>query len=209
MIVKRHMIKKSELELARINDRIGSVLDKIVKNDFLSIPVVDEEGKDLLGVVYKSDVYEGFFNSGLSKEEYLRQAVKAILTPKTVEIQTDSILEDASYLLSSVKQSFIPVYEGEKFVGILTPSAISKSYSKLLGIGKGIRLSLLVTNMSGRLAILSKSVADLGGNIISLSVEQVKVLSTARIILRVENCDIDKLLTSISKNGFKLERLDE
>ena len=205
MIVKNFMIEKERLVSVSIKDTVERALEVIEENALLSIPVMTEDGKDLAGSITKAKIYEELYKNG---EKVNKAEVGAVYQPRQTRVERDSILEDSSIILQNEKHAFIPVYEKEQYVGILTHREIFRAYTKLLGVGRGERLSFFVTNMSGRLAILTTAVADLGGDILNLIVEDVEVLNTARIVLRVERCDIDKLIEKVKKRGFKLERID-
>jgi len=199
MIVKNFMVEKERLVSVNIKDKVVDALKTIEENALLSIPVMTEDGEDLAGTITKAKIYEEMYRNG---EKVKEAEVGTIYQPRQTRVEKSSILEDSSIILQNEKHAFIPVYEGETYVGILTHREVFRAYTKLLGVGRGERLSFLVPNMKGRLAILTSAVADLGGDILNLIVEDVEVMNTARIVVRLEGCDTEKVIEKVRKKRF-------
>lgn len=206
MIVGRHMINKEDLTTVNLETGIDEVLKILNSKDYLSLPVM--EGEELVGILYKSDLFSELVSTELSKADFLNQKVDKYTVKDLDSVETTDLLEVASSMLIDAKQSFLPVYERDEYVGIITPTAIFKANSELLGIGKGTRISLRFVDGAGRLASISNTVNKLGGNIITLVIDNIGLLNLSRIIMRVENCDIDELTKRLSSNGFSVERVD-
>ena len=206
MIVGRHMAHKKDLRTVCLDDKVRDVLDILRDKNYLSLPVVGED--KFLGVVYKSDIYSELISTDLSKEDFLNQEISKYTIKELESVETQDLLEVASSKLIDAKQSFLPVYEAGEFVGIITPTAIFKANSNLLGIGKGTRVSVRFSDIPGRIAQVADIVNQLGGNIITMVVDNIGLMNISRIIMRVENCDVQLLKEKLNDSGFSVERID-
>ena len=73
MYVKNHMLPKDKLTTLRLDENLGSALEKINQGSFLSLPVVD--GDKFKGYLMKESIYRNYFeNDSKDKEKFLENA---------------------------------------------------------------------------------------------------------------------------------------
>lgn len=139
------------------------------------LPVVDREGR-LVGIVVEDDllaaqpspattlsIYE--IHSLLSKLQ-----VKAIMSHPVHTTTADCPLEEAARLMLAKDIGCLPVMEGPTLIGIITDTDIFEALVTLLGGGReGARFTLHVPDRPGMLAQVAQTVAEAGGNIVSVT----------------------------------------
>lgn len=208
MYAKYHMLPKEELTIVNVNETIKNALEKLIDEDLLSLPVIDDIG-DFLGTIRKDEIYKKYFEDNYeSKEEYLNQSIELVINRNYKKVSATTNIEETSYLLSSDKTPFLPVFEDDKFIGILTHSSIFNAFSDIIGLKLGIRLALYTTDGKKKIERLAKAIRKEGGSILSLATMPAKVLNIYKIIIRVTDCDIDSLKKRLKKEGFRVDDID-
>ena len=137
-------------------------------------PVVDKSGR-LVGIVSEKDLLEASPSDATSLNiweiNYLlsKIIVKDFMTRKVITIAEDTPLEDAARILADNKIGGLPVLRDGDLVGIITETDLFKVFLELLGAREsGVRVAVLVSNIPGELAQLTKAVFEIGGNIVAL-----------------------------------------
>lgn len=208
MYVKYHILEKEKLTTVRINDTIKNALDKIINGGFLSLPVLNDDG-EFLGTIRKDEIYKNYFeNEHENKDDYLNNRVGTILNGNYKKINSNTIIEEASYLLSEMKVSFLPVFENNKFIGILTHSSIFEAFYEVYGEKKGVRIALYTHDGNRKIERLVKSVRKEGGSIISIAPRPAKLMDMYKIVMRVTDCNIESLMKRLKKAGYKIDKID-
>ncbi len=199
MISLSFIVPKENLILIDSGLPLREALEVLEKNNFLSLPVVAEE--KFLGVVSREQILKK-----LLEDIDDGQQVFTIVRTDIPHISLGSQMEDAAKILADTNTPFVAVNnELDQFVGIITHKTIFKHYTQLFGINKGYKLILNTYDVPGRLAVLTEIISKVGGNIISLIVDNPQVSTNViKIILRVESDHIDKLKTSIENAGFSI-----
>ncbi|WP_425446040.1 CBS domain-containing protein [Dethiothermospora halolimnae] len=209
MYVKNHMLPKEKLEKLQVEETISSALDKINRGNFLSLPVFD--GEVFKGILMKEVIFRNYFENGYSnKEKYLQDTRVGDLCNKEFETILESeLIENASYLLQELRTPFLPVIdENEKFVGILTHAAIFNAFSEIFGLKSGTRLVINAYDIPGQIAKLTEVIRRSEVNIANFAVKDAKVMDLYKIVLRVNQCNVDQLVKDIEEAGFKIAELN-
>ena len=93
-----------------------------------------------------------------------------------------------------------------KVVGIITETDVFKIMLERMGARqKGVRISLLVPNVAGEIAQLSKAVSELGGNIIALGTFAGEDPSNAELVFKVTGPDEATLRSVLEPLALKLK----
>lgn len=199
------MLKKEKLTSLSTNETLKSALQKLREGDFLSLPVFEND--KFMGVLFKETIYRKYFEGEcVSKEAFLNDSIVSDI----MKVECDSILatepiENAAYVLQELKTPFLVVKNDTgKFVGILTHKAIFNAYSNILGLNSGHRIVLNMFDLPGQLAKLTGVIRDNGGNITNLALEDAKVMNVQKVVIKVKSNNIEKLLSEIKENGFKV-----
>lgn len=112
--------------------------------------------------------------------------VKRVMTPHVITVQEDTPLEEAARLMADHKIGGLPVLSHERITGIITETDLFKVFLEMLGAReKGVRLSALVANQPGEIAMLTRAIFEAGGNIVALGTFAGDDLATAIVTVKV------------------------
>ena len=209
----KYMLGKEKLTTLDLEESVESALEKIEKGNFLSLPVLDND--EFKGYLMKESIYRNYFDYKCnSKDEYLKNVrVKDIFIDSYKAIGTEDLVEEASYLLKEFRTPFLPVFDkNDKFVGILTHTAIFDVFSQVIGLGQGTRLIVDLYDIPGQAATLTDIIRKQKINIINFAALDTKVLDVYKVILRVETKDdkeLNRLVEKIESEGFKVSKIDK
>lgn len=205
MYVKNHMLPKDKLTTLRLDENLGSALEKINQGSFLSLPVVD--GDKFKGYLMKESIYRNYFETDNKDKEKFLENTKVIdlYSVNYKSIREDEYIENASYLLKEWRTPFLPVFDYKNnFVGILTHASIFNAFSEIFGLDKGTRIVINMLDIPGQLARLTEIIRKEKINIINFAAVDAKVLDVYRVIIRVDSKDVVGLIEKIEKAGFKI-----
>lgn len=173
------------------------------KENIRRLPVVDREGK-LAGMVSEREILQASPSQATSLSiwelNYLmaKISVGEIMTKDVITVDADTPLEEAALLMADHKIGGLPVMKDGKMVGIVTETDLFKVFLELMGArDPGVRLAVLVRNVPGELAQLTKAVLDLDGNIVAMGTTSGEDTSTGEITLKVEGVSQEKLLEAV------------
>ena len=157
-------------------------------------PVI-QDGK-LVGIVTEGDLLNASPTQAtlLSVWEinYLVSKIKVsqVMTKKVMTIAEDTPIEEAARVMIDNKIGGLPVTREGKVVGIITETDLFKVMLEMLGARqRGVRASVLVPNVAGEIAELSKAIFEAGGNIIALGTFAGDDPSTAELAFKVVGPD--------------------
>lgn len=139
------------------------------------LPVVSKEGK-VVGIVVEEDLLAAQPSPATTLSIYeihyllSRLKLKDIMSHPVYSTTPDCPLEEAARLMLENGIGCLPIMENDTMVGIITDTDIFQSLVAILGGGReGSRFTLHLPNRPGGLAQVAKTVADAGGNIISVT----------------------------------------
>lgn len=177
--------------------------DLMQKENIRRLPVVDRKG-NLVGMVSEREILQASPSQATSLSiwelNYLmaKVTVDEIMTGDVITVEADTPLEEAALLMADHKIGGLPVMKAGKMVGIVTETDLFKVFLELMGArDPGVRLAVLVRNVPGELAQLTKAVLDLGGNIVAMGTTSGEDTSTGEITLKVEGVAEKDLLNAI------------
>jgi CBS domain-containing protein len=119
----------------RRNDRVTSADELIRMERIRHLPVLDDDGEAVVGVVSQRDLFRGALARALGWGEHATTKlfgqlfVKDVMTNEPVTIAPDAPLRDAAALMLARKIGCLPVVEGGRLVGILTESDFVRRYA--------------------------------------------------------------------------------
>ena len=135
-------------------------------------PVV-KEGK-LIGIVSDKDLLNASPSSASSlsvwEMNYLlsKITVLEVMTKKILTVAEDTPIEEAARIMADNKIGGLPVLRDGHVVGIITETDLFKLFLEFMGAReKGVRVTALIDEKPGQLAIITKVIAELGGNFIA------------------------------------------
>jgi len=131
---------------------LKELADLLVTNKISGVPVVNSDGK-VVGMVSEADLivqdarlhfprYIQFLDSVIYLESLshfeddlkktIATKVKDIMTTRIDKVSPDDMLETIATMMVDKKRNRIPVFEGDRLVGIITRADVVKALSKAL-----------------------------------------------------------------------------
>ncbi len=178
------------------------------EHKFRRLPVVDRDGR-LVGIVSERDLLYASPSpaSSLSIWEmnYLLAQLKIeeIMTTPVITTTPDTPIEDAAHLMVTHKVGGLPVVDDENLVvGVITETDIFKTFVEMLSGGeRGLRLYIQVPERKGVLAELASTIAEQGGNIVSVGTFQGESAEERRLLIKVQGVAKEQLVDTLEALG--------
>ena len=178
---------------------IQEALFRMRRENVRRFPVVDNHGH-LVGIVSEKDLLEASPSDVTSLSVYElnyllhKITVNEIMTRNVITVDTDTTIEEAAHIMVDRKIGGLPVLSEGRVVGIITETDLFKVFFELMGTHeRGIRISVLVPNKPGELAMLTKTIFNAGGNILTLGTFLGESTENREILMTVENGDIEEI----------------
>lgn len=131
--------------------------------------------------------------------------VKEVMTRKVLTVQTDTPIEEAARLMADNKIGGLPVVKTNKIVGIITETDLFKIFLELMGARTpGIRVTALAEDHPGQLAMITKTITDVGGNFISFGQFASADGKTVVVTFKVAGMKMEAVKKALSKMVVKL-----
>ena len=153
---------------------IQDALKRMHEEGIRRFPVVDPQGR-LMGIVAESDLLHASPSSVTSlsvwEMNYLLSKIKVedVMIQDVITVTEDTPLEEAARIMVDNTIGALPVIRNNELVGIITEIDLFKIFLEILGAREpGARLSVLMRNVPGELAKITKAIFELGGNIVAL-----------------------------------------
>lgn len=182
---------------------IAQALKFMRDNKVRRLPVLNKKG-ELVGIVSERDLLYAspspVTSLSIYEIHYLLAQIKVgeIMTRDVITVSEYTPLEEAARIMADNKIGSLPVVRNGKLVGIITESDLFKIFTEILGArDMGVRLSMLVPEQPGVLAEITRAIADLGGNIISLGTFLGEDPTNRLITIKVADVPQDKLVEAI------------
>jgi acetoin utilization protein AcuB len=151
---------------------IAEALSFMRKEHIQRAPVI--QGGKLIGIVSKEDLLNASPSPATSlsmfEMTYLlsKITIKDVMSRDVLTVSEDMPIEEGARIMADNKIGGLPVMRGDQVVGIITETDLFKIFLELMGAReKGVRVTVLIANISGKLASLAEAVASKGGNFIA------------------------------------------
>lgn len=151
---------------------IAEALSYMRKEHIQRAPVI--QGGKLIGIVSKEDLLNASPSPATSlsmfEMTYLlsKITIKDVMSRDVLTVSEDMPIEEGARIMADNKIGGLPVMRGDQVVGIITETDLFKIFLELMGAReKGVRVTVLIANISGKLASLAEAVASKGGNFIA------------------------------------------
>jgi acetoin utilization protein AcuB len=121
-----------------------------------------------------------------------------IMTRDVLIVAEDTPIEEAARIMADYKIGGMPVMRGDEVVGMITETDLFKVFLEMLGARqRGIRLTVLVPEQPGQLALLTQAVASIGGNIIALGTFAGENPGNSLVTCKIEGVELEQVRSLI------------
>lgn len=193
---------------------INEALDIMRREKVRRLPVLDKRGK-LVGIVLEKDLLYASPSPATSLNIYelhyllSKLTVAEVMSREVITVDEDTPLEEAARIMADNQIGGLPVMRGDQLVGIITETDLFRVFLEMLGAReKGVRLTLEVPDQRGVLASITGAIANLGGDIISLSTFWGEDLTKGVITVKVREGTATEQQLLAAMEGLKIEVVD-
>jgi acetoin utilization protein AcuB len=173
-------------------------------------PVVDKSGK-LIGIVTESDLMNASPSEATTLSVWEISAlvakitVERVMSKQVITVTEDTTIEEAARIMADSSIGGLPVTRSSKLVGIITESDLFHIFLEMLGARTtGVRVTLEVQDVPGKLAELTAVITQLGGNIHGLGAIQGESTDTSTLTIKVANVGLESLKKSLQPLVVKI-----
>lgn len=178
-----------------MNDALKMMKDEKIRR----LPVVDSRGK-LMGLITESDLLEASPSDVTSLNvwelNYMlsKITVDKIMSREVITVHVDTPLEEVARIMVDNKIGGIPVVRNGDVVGIITETDLFKIFLELLGArDSGVRVTVLLPHVPGKLAELTNVIFENGGNLVALGQFLGESSENREITMKVSNIELEVL----------------
>ena len=179
------------LETASIDDGLHLMRERKVRR----LPVLDGSGK-MVGIVSDKDLLHAAPSPATSLSVYelhyllAKLSIKQVMSGPVISVIADTPVEEAARIMADNKIGGLPVVQNGALVGIITETDIFKVLLELLGARTpGVRVTVAVKEAKGVLAKLTRSLFDVGTNVVSVAAYHGPIAAEPRIMFKLTDVD--------------------
>lgn len=184
----------------------------IMRNEHVHrLPVVNKNGQ-LIGIVTEADLDKASPSVATTlsvweiKELVSKVKVEKIMSKDVVTVAEDTPIEEAARIMADGNFSGLPVMRGPKLVGLITETDLFKVFLELFaGREAGVRITVEVPREPGQLAVLTKAIFDLGGDILALGTYLGESSDTGQVTIKVDGISKDDLVEALSPLVIRIQ----
>jgi acetoin utilization protein AcuB len=189
---------------------VAEALQLMREKGIRHLPILDKKDR-LIGIVTEKELLYASPSpvTSLSMHEitYLlsKLTVDEVMTRKPITVTEDTPIENAAIEMVDNKIGALPVMRGQQLVGIVTETDLFKTFIELFSArDSGIRLTLLVPEVKGELHMITHTISEMGGNIISLGTFQGEDPTNRLLTIKVTDVDEDTLIEQMQAAGAEV-----
>lgn len=197
---------------------VQDALAMMRKDHVRRYPVVDEHG-NMIGIVTDTDLLNASPSEATTLSvweiNYLltKITVERVMAKKVLSVAEDFTIEEAASLMASAKVGGLPVLKDNKIVGIITETDLFGIFLEMLGARcAGVRITVEVDDVAGKIHEITGVISKLGGNIHGLGAIQGSSTGKTDLTLKVSGVDqtilensllpvVDKILNTRMEKG--------
>ena len=194
---------------------VHDALDMFKRERIRRAPVV-KDGK-LVGIVSDKDLLNASPSpaSSLSIWEmnYLlsKITVSEVMSKKVLTVTEETPIEEAARIMADNKIGGLPVMRDGHVVGIITETDLFKIFLELMGAReKGVRITALIEEKPGQLAMITEAIAKAGGNFVAFGQFAGEDPSTRLVTFKVAGLtkdDAKKAVANVTKEVWDVREV--
>lgn len=192
------------LDTASIDDGLHLMRERKVRR----LPVLDGSGK-MVGIVSDKDLLHAAPSPATSLSVYelhyllAKLSIKQVMSSPVISITPDTPIEGAARIMADNKIGGLPVVEDGALAGIITETDIFKVLLELLGARTaGVRMTVKSREAKGVLAQITRVLADVGANIVSVVTYAGPIASEPRIMFKLTDVDAEVARKALDQAGI-------
>jgi acetoin utilization protein AcuB len=173
---------------------VPEAIDLMRREKIRRAPVI-HDGR-LVGIVSERDLTHASASSSTTLSvwelNYLlsKITVGQVMTKNVITVGEDTPIEEAARIMADNKIGGMPVVRDGHVVGMITETNLFKVFLELMGAReKGVRVTALVPEQVGQLALLTQAIARAGGNIIALGTFAGEDPSNSLVVCKIAGLD--------------------
>ncbi len=174
------------------------------------LPVLDAAGR-MVGIISDKDLLHAAPSPATSLSVYelhyllSKLTIKRVMSSPVITVSPGTPVEEAARIMADNKIGGLPVLENDQLVGIITETDIFKVLLELLGARTpGVRVTVVVKEAKGVLAEISRSLADLGANIVSVATYHGLTAGEPAIMFKLTDVDAAAVRQTFEKLGLRV-----
>jgi CBS domain-containing membrane protein len=119
-------VMTADVTTLKRNDKLTLADDIMYLGRIRHLPVLDDDGSNLVGLVSQRDLFRGALARALGYGRHAQQkildtlSVKEVMTSDVITTSPDTLLVEAARVLTERKIGCLPVVEDGRLVGIIT-----------------------------------------------------------------------------------------
>ena len=192
------------------DERMTTAKKVLKEKNIRHLPVVD--GKKLIGLVTNMDIRKSEASPATSLEirelHYLldKITVGEIMTRNVITISPDISIEEATTLLHDNKIGCLPVIEDGNLIGLLTEGDVMEVLIDVMGMKEnGSRIEILVDDMPGALADITRIIKEHNVNIISVVTDSADEPGKRLVVLKLKTFYFEPIKKALEAAKFVVQ----
>ncbi|GAP41652.1 CBS domain-containing protein [Flexilinea flocculi] len=183
---------------------LDSANDLINKESIHSLPVVDRQGR-LLGLITKDKIDSVLCKNGSTNEVESELLVEDFMMTQVLTVTENTPIEEAARIISDYDIKSLPVIRGNYVVGIITATSLIRIFLEMTGArSQGIRLTLQVEDVPGKIFSIFKKICEMNGNVVSFSTYNSEEKGYKMMTLKIDGIEKYELKQAITPLVYKV-----